>query len=398
MNKEIKRIFIVLSLFSFAGGLFYNFQQLWLLENNLSVKTIGIVLSLGALLSVSTIFLCSNLVKQNRLKNLVSILLLLKALTIVALFCLNSSGLNIIIKFLTMLDYVLDVEIYASIYPMISIISQDDKLYAKRGLFYSTFYYISVLLTGFLLGKNILNFNINYNFYLLLASIFIFIAFFILNSTNIEKYYKNDKKNNDNDILFKLLTKIKTDIISKNYLAFIFFGDIAYYIVQSLLMIILTKYVGFSPTFASNFILTLGILAVILATLILEKFTFKNNYLNLFLKYGIRLINYIIAVILCNKTSYLLAMIYLMLSAESYTHVSHAPYINRFKDEYQFAFSNLSEIISYLARSIGTLLCSLLIEINLRFVFAVAIIFAVLQIIFAFRALKLKNEESVIND
>ena len=161
-------------------------------------------------------------------------------------------------------------------------------------------------------------------------------------------------------------------------------------------MIILTKYVGFSPTFASNFILTLGILAVILATLILEKFTFKNNYLNLFLKYGIRLINYIIAVILCNKTSYLLAMIYLMLSAESYTHVSHAPYINRFKDEYQFAFSNLSEIISYLARSIGTLLCSLLIEINLRFVFAVAIIFAVLQIVFAMNALRLRNKESMV--
>jgi len=97
-----------------------------------------------------------------------------------------------------------------------------------------------------------------------------------------------------------------------------------------------------------------------------------------------------------SKVSYLLAMIYLMLSAESYTHVSHAPYINRFKDEYQFAFSNLSEIISYLARSIGTLLCSLLIEINLRFVFAVAIIFAVLQIVFAMNALRLRNKESMV--
>ncbi|MBO5096051.1 MAG: MFS transporter [Bacilli bacterium] len=400
MNKEIKRIFIVLSLFAFADGFFYNFQQLWLLENNLSVQTIGTILSLGALLSVSTIFLCSNLIKQSKLKNFVVFLLLIKALTMIALFCLNSSGLNIIIKFLIMLDYVLDVEIYVSLYPLICLVTQDDKIYAKRGIYYSAFYYISVLLTGFLLGKNILQLYFNYNLYIIISAIFIFLGLFILLQTDCEKYCneKNEIKNNEN-IIFALIKKIKNDSISKNFLLFIFFGDICYYSISSLLMIMLTQHIGFDPTFSSNFMLILGIISVIIANLVLEKFTFKNNYINISIKFIGRLVTYVIAALFCSKGAYLLAVIYVKLSAESYSHVTHAPYINRFKGDYQFAFSNLNEIISYLSRAIGTILCSILITINVRYVFIAASIFSVLLIFYAFRALKLRNEESVlIND
>lgn len=77
MNKEVKRIFIVLGLYALSGGLFYNFQELWLASNNLSTKTIGTVYSICALLSVSTIFLCSNLIKQDKLKKFTCFLLLL---------------------------------------------------------------------------------------------------------------------------------------------------------------------------------------------------------------------------------------------------------------------------------------------------------------------------------
>ena len=71
MNKEIKKIFLVLLFFSLSGGIYYSFQELWLSGNNLSTKTIGIVYSLCALLSVSTIFLCSNLITKEKLKNLI---------------------------------------------------------------------------------------------------------------------------------------------------------------------------------------------------------------------------------------------------------------------------------------------------------------------------------------
>lgn len=37
MNKELKRLLIVLGLYSLSGGIFYIFQELWLAENNLSI-------------------------------------------------------------------------------------------------------------------------------------------------------------------------------------------------------------------------------------------------------------------------------------------------------------------------------------------------------------------------
>ena len=126
MNKEVKKIFVVLALYALSGGIFYNFQELWMAENNLSTQTIGIVYSLCALLSVSTIFLCSNLISKEKLKKFLCILLLFKFVILLALFLLHNSGLNIIIKFLIMVDYVIDVEIWASIYPMITIIIKNN--------------------------------------------------------------------------------------------------------------------------------------------------------------------------------------------------------------------------------------------------------------------------------
>ena len=67
MNKEIKKLFVVLAFYSLSGGIFYNFQELWMAENNLSLRTISIVFSICALLTVSIIFLCSNLIRKEKL-------------------------------------------------------------------------------------------------------------------------------------------------------------------------------------------------------------------------------------------------------------------------------------------------------------------------------------------
>ena len=75
MQKEVKKLFLVLAFFALSGGLFYNFQELWMADNWLSIKTISTVLSLCSLITVSTIFLCSNLIKQKQIKKFCSILL-----------------------------------------------------------------------------------------------------------------------------------------------------------------------------------------------------------------------------------------------------------------------------------------------------------------------------------
>ena len=139
-NKEIRKLFLALIFFSLAGGIFYNFQEIWLAENGLSVSTISIIYSLCALITCSTIFLCSNIIRENKIKKFTCIFLFLKTLCIISLFLLNNSGFNVLIKFIVMLEYALDTEIYACIYPMISLINKSDKIYAAKGLTYSFMY------------------------------------------------------------------------------------------------------------------------------------------------------------------------------------------------------------------------------------------------------------------
>lgn len=397
MNKDVKKIFIVLAFYALAGGIFYNFQELWLAENNLSTQTIGIVYSLCALLSVSTIFLCSNLITKQRLKKFACVLLLLKVIILLTLFFLYKSGLNVIIKFLIMLDFVIDAEVYACVYPLITFITKNNKIYAMRGLVYSYAYYIGILLTSFLLGKTVSFININFNTYCLLASILMLIAFIVLITIDLDKY-KVKIENNNTNLLYKVLKKVKEDKISKMFLAFRLTSTISYHCVYGLLITLLTNNLSFSASSASTFKLVLGIIAVLLGTLILEKLTFKNDYINFSIKYVGRLVIFVIAIIFNHKLLYISGIIYMLLFAESYAHITDAPYVNRFSSENQLAFCNLQEMVGYFAEAIGNLICGFTIVYSNRYSFIFAVIFAIFQIIFGFKALNLRlKENGVVN-
>lgn len=393
MNKELKRLLIVLGLYSLAGGTFYIFQELWMAENNLSVGTISTVFSLCSLLSVSVIFLCSNLIPKEKLKQFSCGLFLLKTLVMFLLFVLNGTGLNILIKFLIMLDYVIDVELWISLYPLITLIKKDDKIYAIKDLIYDACYYIGVFLAGILLGKGIGLFHINYNFYILIACIITFLAFYILHKTNLKPYMKAEKKQDVTNQLKNIVLKIKKDKISVFYLLYVLFGEISYSCITELQVLILADYFYFSATAISNYSIILGIGAVLVGTLVIAKLTFKNNYVNLLLKYGIRLFLYLVALIFDHKLFILLAFIFIKLSSDAYLDITDAPYVNRFLNEEQLAFNNLKEMIEYIGTGIGIFLCGVALEYGVRFIFLVGSLFIAFQIGFAFYALYLRNKE-----
>lgn len=94
MNKTIKRILIILALLALADGIYYNFLELWLAENDMHIKTINTVFSLCSILTVSTIFLCSNLIGRNKLKRFTNLLFLKKVVVLLLIFFLNESGLT----------------------------------------------------------------------------------------------------------------------------------------------------------------------------------------------------------------------------------------------------------------------------------------------------------------
>jgi len=399
MNKEVKKIFVVLALYALSGGIFYNFQELWMAENNLSIETIGIVYSLCALLSVSTIFLCSNFISKEKLKKFSCLLLLLKFIILFALFLLNKTGLNVIIKFLIILDFVIDVEIWASIYPMITIITKNDKVYAMKDLIYSFAYYVGTIFTSFLLGKTVLKLNFDFNFYNLIGCLLMIIAFIVLKSTKLENYYMGKKENNNNNnSLNQVFNIIKKDNVTQNYLMYHLTTSISYACINGMMITLLTSNLGFSASTASNFKMALGIIAVFLGTLILEKLTLKNDYMNYSIKFIGRLIFYILAFICNNKTVFLIAIVFMRLLAESYSHVSEAPYVNRFSDNNQLAFCNLREMIGYFSKAIGNLLCGISITMGTRYNFLLAIIFLIPSIVFLFNALRLRLKEKGMMD
>ena len=399
MNKDVKKIFWVLAFYALSGGIFYNFQELWMANNSLSTQTIGTVYSLCALLSVSTIFLCTNLISKERLKKFALVLILLKVIILLVLFLLNNTGLNVLIKFLIMLDYVIDVEIWASIYPMITIITKNDKVYAMKDLIYSYAYYGGIVFTSIFLGKTIFSLNINFNTYCLIGSILMLFAFIILLRVDLNKYYnKKEEIKNDNSTLNKVLNIIKKDEITQNYLVYHLTGSISYACLNGMLITLLTANLGFSASSASNFKMILGIVAVFVGTLVLEKLTFKNDYINFLLKFGGRLILYLMAFIFNNKLIFLISIIFMRLLAESYSHISEAPYVNRFSSNNQLAFCNLREMIGYFSKAIGNFLCGISIAMGTRYSFLFAFVFIIFQVIFGVNALRLRlKENEVVN-
>ena len=185
MKKELRNIFIVLILFGFGEGFFYNFLELWMQDNNLSVKTVSTILSLCSLIAVLSIFLFSNVIKKQHLKKFVSILLLLKAVILFLLFFLNHTGQSFFIKFFILLERAIDTEITVCIYPLMSLVKMDDKTYGKKDIVYNFVYYISLLLSGLLLGKSLVIGSINYNTYAIVSGIIIFISFVVLSKMKI---------------------------------------------------------------------------------------------------------------------------------------------------------------------------------------------------------------------
>ena len=385
MNKDIKKILWVTALYSFAGGIFYNFIELWLVDNKFSTSEVSVLFSLGALFTAASVIIFSYVVKQKNLQNFALTLLIVKAVIFYLMYQLNGLGFRPFIVFLFIADFVIDAEIYILLYPLISTIEKDDKLYAKRGLIYEVFYYIAFFVSGMLIGKRLLTYKFTYNSFAIIGTFILFIAVVLLLNVNIDRYFKKEEKiiNSDTTSLIKTLRILKSDKISVLYLLFLFFANISRFCILAITIIILTTKLSFSASMASNMRLLFNITSVLLASLVLRKLTFKNNYINIFIKYGIRIILYIVALINFNNITVLTAIAYTFISISMYTHVIDAPYINRFDKDEQIAFVNLREMINYLSRSIGTLICGFCIAVSLKLNIFISLVSLLIAFTFA---------------
>lgn len=163
MNKSENKILIMLEIFSISMGLWENFRQLWLEDNNFSAINISNILSIGTIASVVGIMFVGKHIKISKLKDLVTYSLIIKFLNLVLIFYLNNKGLTNLINICMIIDILTGYLVTTSIYPLLTTIVKNNIIYSRRKLTEYLFKDIGILVGGLIIGRNILGVFANYN-------------------------------------------------------------------------------------------------------------------------------------------------------------------------------------------------------------------------------------------
>ncbi len=391
-NKNENKILLMLAFFSISIGLWNNFRQLWLEDNSFSVSNISNIISLGTLISVIAIALIGKYVKLNKLKNTLSIVLILKFVNMLFLYILNNSNLLLLINILIIIDIVTEYITITSIYPLITTLTKNGTIYSKRRLTEYLFRDIGILFGGIFIGKTISGILINYNVCLIISNIFLLISIFIIMTMRIDTSNEISK---DKTSCLKIVLKSK---IMYLYLIYTLIGTIAMSTALGLKMLTLTNYFNFSDNMATVYLLVIGLLADVFGIIALKYLTPKNDYLTITLKFGIRFLGYILAFFSNNLFIIIIAISWSIFISTAYENICDAVYINRLENRYQLSFSNMCHIIRFLGESIGVFLCGIMYEIGLKYMFGLSALFMVFQISIAYYLISLRKKEAVINE
>ena len=388
--KEENKMLIMLAFFSISVGLWGNFRQLWLQDNNFAVTNISNILSIGTFISCVIIALIGKYVKLDKLKNMLVIVLIVKLINMIWLYTLNHTMYIQLINLSIIIDIVTEYIIITSIYPLITTIVKTGTIYSKRRLTEYLFRDIGILFGGIFIGKSIAGLIVNYNVCLLIANIFLLFSFTVLLNIKVN----NSTNNKHEDISLKNIFK---DKILNLYSIYVLIGTIAMSTALGLKMLTLTNYFKFSDNVATNYLLIVGLLADIFGIIALKYLTPKNDYLTVTIKFGIRFLAYVRAFISNNMVMSLIAITWSIFISTSYENICDAVYINRLENKYQLSFSNICHIIRFLGEAIGVYLCGLMYEMGLRYMLGLSALFMIAQISIAYYMIYLRKREKDLN-
>lgn len=386
--KEENKILIMLAFFSISVGLWGNFRQLWLQDNNFAVTNISNILSIGTFISCVIIALIGKYVKLDKLKNMLVIVLIVKLINMIWLYTLNHTMYIQLINLSIIIDIVTEYIIITSIYPLITTIVKTETIYSKRRLTEYLFRDIGILFGGIFIGKSIGGLVVNYNICLLIANIFLLFSFTVLLNIKVN----NSTNNKHEDISLKNIFK---DKILNLFSLYVLIGTIAMSTALGLKMLTLTNYFKFSDNVATNYLLIVGLLADIFGIIALKYLTPKNDYITITIKFGIRFFAYVIAFISNNIVISLIAITWSIFISTSYENICDAVYINRLENKYQLSFSNICHIIRFLGEAIGVYLCGLMYEIGLKYMLGLSSLLMIFQISLAYYLIYLRKREKI---
>ncbi len=365
--KEENKLLIVLGLIYFTYGAWINYRQLWLKSYSFDTIQISRLLSVAVICSAIIIFFITFFSTKVNLKSLNILVLTLRSLAFLGL-CMFSS--NYLIKVFMLLSIMCENIFSLSIYPLISLVNKSNKVYKKHILI--SFYTkdIAIILCGLLLGYTLGSFVFNYNTCLSIALILNTLALVVLLTFN-DKHVTLKKKEKSLLSSFKVFFKSKH---VNSYLVAQFISELSYSSLFGILMLLLTQYLEISVVNASLLIIVCNIIGSIICS-ILNKYSDKFSFtLSSFIKFGIRFIFLLLAVII-NKTSiYLLAIIIYAITTRLLDDQINGKFIRSIEDNERFLFGNIRYFILCISSSIALFLAGTLVEANIRYLFMFSMI------------------------
>lgn len=379
------QILAMLACFSVATGLWENFRQLWLQSNGFTAVDISNLVSFGMVLGIIGVIAAGRYIKMARIKNFMTIALVIGAVNLLTLFFLNHTNQFALIDACTALDVITSSLVVSSVYPLLTTVMKSNHTYSRRKLVEYLFRDVGTLIGGVLIGRAIGGFVVDYNTCLLIAAIFSVAAACILYHADVTM---TESAPTSRFSVIKFLLKHK---LQRTYMIYTFVGGIAYTAVVGLQMLIATDFFGFSAGMATTYLLLVGLAADALGILALSYFTPKNDYITIMIKFGTRFFIFSAAFLSGDLFLCFIALTWTILSATSYENITDGYYINAIDNRHQLKYNTTKHVVSTAGNAIGMFLCGQMFEIGLPYIFGLSALLLVVQIATAFYLIKLRH-------
>ena len=366
--KNENKLLIVLAFVSLSTGIWSKFRQLWLQDIGYSITDISKILSVALICSSILSFVISFFSTKIKIKHVVALSFMIRITSLIGLLAFRD---DYIIKLCMLLCVMCDVIFAISYYPLLSFEARKDA-YKRKMLIDYFFTDAGVVVCGLLLGVSIGNYIFDYNGCLVVSIVCALFGLLFLIPVNSHQKIKKSKS------FKKSIKEIFTSRINRIFLYTELFGYIAFGIVFDLMMLILTNYIGFSVTFTSIFIIVSNMLATIFSYIFSK---FSNGYsisLSSLIKYGSRVVVYIIAIVFNNNLLFIFAIIYAYITCRVLEDKVTGSFLELISNDNQFLFGNIRYFALSLGEGIGAFLAGLLLSHSLRMLFIGASIFTLI--------------------
>lgn len=380
-----RKILVMLAFFSTSVGLWENFRQLWLQDNGFTASDVSIMTSIGLMLSVVGVIFVGYRLKMRHLKAFMTVILGIKLVDLLILRGLDASASFLAMSVCVVVDVITSYLIVASVYPLITIVIKNNEIYSKRKLVEYWFRDIGVLVGGVMLGQTLFGSLIDYNACLVISVIFLSLAILTMSSFKVKPTEKEPPRS---DSIVKYVLKSKLQVC---YMIYAFLAAMSFAAALGLKMLVLTNYLEFSASTATNYLLIVGILSDVVGVLALKYFTPKNDYLTLILKFGIRLLAYIIAIVAEDPFVSMIAITWSILISTAYEDVTDGCYINLVDNRHQLSYSTIKHVMSFAGEAVGVLLCGVMYDFGVGFILGASSVITTVQVGVAFYLVHLRH-------